>query len=905
MALEKEDAKLIAEALNKLTSKGGGSNAAMGEKAGSLFDLMKSPTTAFTETITAAGEGLDSLGKAYERIEKEMAAGIGTWRQLSNSGITFGNDIIGMGAAAAGTRMEMGELADIVGKNSTFLAGFGGTINQGAVEFAKTSKVMFDQYGETTDRLRQMGLTNKDLNETLALQAGMIGNSMRKGEARDKIAIESATALANEMDLTAKLTGKSRQEQMEGAKKLQADAAFQIKLEQATRNMGEKEAAEYKTKITAEYTKAEALGLGQSFKETFTYGQVMSKQAANEQVMAGRAGIESAKAAQAAASGNFEKAAEHNARAMDESAKNNKDASFQNVAMLNTFGGAAGETGARLYMANKALADNIELLKKDPENKGKSDAEIRKMAIEKATKEQDASTGATKAMVNAEQRFKDAGSVIQNSLVVPIQKDLNPALNKLADTVLGARSAFIPGAREKGNIGATEGELNKGRAQYENNEAPRGSAMNAVGYQAAAISGNVGKGAEKLVDAVTPAKRSGGTYGAGKMFEDVGAILEITKPGEVVLNGEQQMNLAKGMMDKGAASAFSNLSKNLDFSKITAGMPSKMEMPKIPSLDLNKISQDIKTTVSGGTATTVKGPDMAELAKPFEKSFDEFGANFDDVVAKMATDLQEAMPMDIIDQTANALEFASKRRQELEDIMNDGMARSSTEWDEIFDEAEQLDGQIEKLTNKQLDAMSKYSDSWSDTSDVMDRVYADIDSAIPIDTEFGDLEGAMKRQAPEQQYKDTEFGDLDGAIKKNQANDAMQSMVQGSSPTKLDRGISIDSFSLSSSGLPIAKPKSIAAAVPEKKSEKSEAEQAEEKREKMKAEIAKQSTEADKSKEGATKAAGGEKTATLDDVVKSLNALNTKMGQLISTTESGSRDVAKAAKSGSNNVYAR
>ena len=89
MALEKEDARLIAAELAKLTGKGGGSNAAMGEKAGSLFDLMKSPTTAFTGTITAAGKGLDSLGKAYERIEKEMAAGIGTWRQLSNSGITF------------------------------------------------------------------------------------------------------------------------------------------------------------------------------------------------------------------------------------------------------------------------------------------------------------------------------------------------------------------------------------------------------------------------------------------------------------------------------------------------------------------------------------------------------------------------------------------------------------------------------------------------------------------------------------------------------------------------------------------------------------------------------------------------------------------------------------------------
>lgn len=956
MALDKEDAKLIAAELSKLSSKGSGPNAgaAMGAQAGSLFDMMKVPATAFTGTIKTAGEGLDSLGKAYERIEKEMAAGMGTWRQLSNSGITFGNDVIGMSAAAAGTRMEMGDLAEMVSKNSTFLAGFGGTINQGAVEFAKTSKVMFDQYGETTDRLRQMGLTNKDLNETLALQAGMIGNSMRKGQERDKIAIESATALATEMDLTAKLTGKSRQEQMEGAKKLQADAAFNIKLEQATRNMTEKEAAEYKTKIVAEYSKAEALGLGQSFKETFTYGQVMSKQAANEQVMAGRAGIESARAATAAASGNFEKAAEYNARAMDESAKNNKDASFQNVAMLNTFGGAAGETGARLYMANKALADNIELLKKDPENKGKTDAEIRKMAIDKATKEQDASTGATKAMVNAEQRFKDAGSVIQNSLVVPIQKDLNPALNKLADTVLNARSAFIPGAREKGNIGATEGEILKGREQYEKGEKPRGEALTAVGYQVAAVTSNVGKGAEKLVDAVTPAKRSGGTYGAGKMFEDVGSILEITKPGEVVLNGEQQMNLAKGMMDKGAATAFSNLSKNLDFSKVTAGMPTKLEMPKmempkidIPNLDLTKISQDIKTTVSGGGSSTVKVSDidMSEMMKPFDKSFndfdlgfsnivskvsknvetalptdmfDEFGLNFNEVVAKMATDLQEAIPLDSIDQTAAALEYASSRRQELENIMNDGMTRSSAEWDEIFDEAEQLDGQIEKLTNKQLDAMSKYSDGWSDTSDIMNRVYTDIDSAIPIDTEFGDLEGAMKA-AQEKMYPDTEFGDLEGAMKRqspkdgerfdvqeakqipNRSADALNTAAKDASPTASQgRGITIDSFSLSSSGLPIAKPKAIAAAVPEKKVEKSESEQAEEKREKLKAEVAKQG--ADASKEGASKAKS-EKSATLDDLLKSMNSLNMLMGQLIEISDSGHRSTAKAAKSSSANLY--
>jgi hypothetical protein len=316
---------------------------------------------------------------------------------------------------------------------------------------------------------------------------------------------------------------------------------------------------------------------------------------------------------------------------------------------------------------------------------------------------------------------------------------------------------------------------------------------------------------------------------------------------------------------------------------------------------------------------------ISESMSDLASGFDDFSGGWGESLDKVSADITDAIPFDSMDQTADALEFASKRRQELEDIMNDGIARSGAEWDDIFDEAEQLDGQIEKLTNKQLDAMSKYSNGWSDTSDVMDRVYADIDSAMPIDTEFGDLEGAMKaaqdrmypdnefgdlegamkRQSPEQQYKDTEFGDLDGAIKKNQADDAMKSLVAGSSPNKEQgRGITTDSFTLGPNGLPIAKPKSTAAAVPDKPAEKQASPG-----KKINPETGEEYTPVGDAKPGdkKTSASGGSdsKAATLDDVVKSLNALNSKMGQLISTTESGSKDVAKAAKSGSNNVYAR
>ena len=77
----------------------------------------------------------------------------------------------------------------------------------------------------------------------------------------------------------------------------------------------------------------------------------------------------------------------------------------------------------------------------------------------------------------------------------------------------------------------------------------------------------------------------------------------------------------------------------------------------------------------------------------------------------------------------------------------------------------------------------------------------------------------------------------------------------------------------------------------------------EKKQAKVKAEAAKQGVTGDQLKEVAAKTGSGDKAATLDDVVKSLNALNTKMGQLIDVNDAGHKASAKAAKSGSANLY--
>jgi hypothetical protein len=133
---------------------------------------------------------------------------------------------------------------------------------------------------------------------------------------------------------------------------------------------------------------------------------------------------------------------------------------------------------------------------------------------------------------------------------------------------------------------------------------------------------------------------------------------------------------------------------------------------------------------------------------------------------------------------------------------------------------------------------------------------------------------------------------------------AMKDVAAGSSPTATQsRGITMDSFTIGPNGMPIAKPKSTSAATPEKPAEKQASPG-----KKINPETGEEYTPVGDAKpaDKKTAAAGGDsKAATLDDVVKSINALNTKMGQLIAVNEDGHKASAKAAKSGSNNLYAR
>ena len=883
----------LVKAIGKQSAKGGASSTGPSVKLPGAGEF-----NIFNTALGGAGKAADAVKEAYNKVAPGIEKGLDTWRELSKVGAGFSNDVVGMTAAAFGARMPLQEFAGIIGKNAENMLGFGGTVTRGAEDFAKMSKRMFDEYGTQTDQLRQMGYTNKELNEILLMQGSIQRGSFKDAQAREKATIESATKLATEMDEMAKLTGKSREEQMANMKKAQADMQFEAAIRLKTQGMSAEDAKKFEDNARKQYGEAQLRGQGQMFKEVFATGQIMSKEAAIQASLNQEHAAATRKQAQVSGDSKLtadQREMQANAAAAEgrraAAADMNNTAKLQ-LMTLGDAGGAASKAlndsaGAQIQQVRglEAIAAANKLNMDTDEGRREAqriqNEEIKK-SQEGKNKEGDSVSGATKAVVNLGARVGDAESAIANKLVLPLNRDVSPALGRFADRLLGSKSEALPASATKAGQSLPqymESEMDKGRS-LASTDRPKGMLQTA---------GKMGKDAGEGINKVLP--RSGGTYGDGLTSEAVGSILEITKPGEVVLNPEQQMNMAKGMTDMGAEKALSGLADIL---------PKQNASPPM-SFDLGKISKDISTSVSGGGSSTVQGPDMA----------------------KMSADLQEAMPLKSIDQTADALEFASKRRQELEDIMNDGMARSGAEWDEIFDEAEQLDGQIERLTNKQLESISKYADGWDESGDIMDRVSADILDAMPLD-EFGDLDGAIAKQqamsdmgefagvdeAVAKQQEMSGAGEFDGAVSSKKARlnldqygGAMKDVVAGSSPTA--GGIDIGNISFGPNGMPImGQTKAAAATIPAKPSEKTAEEQAKDREARAKAEMG-TDTGAKEKKTGGDKApaAGGGKEASMSDMLTSLNQLNTKMAQLITVTETGHKDVAKATKSNNPNLF--
>ena len=952
MALTTQDAQLIASEIARslkiagITGSGGKGSAPTPGQSGTGF-------TALTKSGDALAGGFDTLkdvvGKAqvqYNNLSQVIMDNLNTWRDLSKTGASFSNDVVAMRAAAAGARLDLGEFAGVIKENSASMTGFGGDVSKGAENFAKASKRMFDELGPVTDQLRQMGYTNKDLNDILALTNVSSRAKFADDDSRSKALTENATALAREMDLMAKLTGKTREEQMAQMRKNNADMAFEASLRSKMMEIDDPvKRAEFEKNARAQLAEAQNRGQGQMFKEVFATGQILSKEAAQQASLMSEQSRNTMKAAQVSANTQMDSAERERqateAQIQARSAFNN-DMQNKQVLLMASMGetsGAVGKTFRDSMTAQMDYQRGLEAVaaanKLDLSDKNQL-AKAQQLFREQAERGQqgikdngEQTNAATRAIVNLGARTADVESAFFNKLVVPLNEKVNPALTKLADGALGATKA----GTQESFVQGIEKQLEKGFAKANDASGP--------------IAG-LGKAASSAADALlklsgvppTPAaagpagtqvpRRNAGSLGAtGKLFEDFGE-------GTLVeLHGMESV-MRPDDLKKVVQSSMSGMTNMLSSTK----MPDLASAGNVPGIDLSRISNSISTSLSS-FSNTIKIPDLKELTRPFEKSFSEFTSNFGSLTKTSATKIEEAF-----DEFGGLDEAIAKQMPFDEFSGLDEFIAKQLPFDEFagLDEAiakqMSVDTEFGDLEGAMAKASQDVNDEFGDLAGAMkaaaermypDTEFGDLEGAMSrvsqdIDTEFGDLEGAMKYAqsqpydefgdldgaiAKQQQPVDTEFGDLDGAIARQ---NSMQDLIASTSPTAAQQpgrgAIDSNSFTLSPTGMPIPKPKSTVSAAPTRPATPQASPG-----KAINPETGEEYTPVGAgSTAGSTPAAGARSAAaaggkdsknTLDDVVNALTALNSKVSQLISTSEQGYAAIARSAKAGSNNLYER
>ena len=937
MALDRNDAALMQEAFERALRSsgrgpittggtGGGGGGGGSDKGFDLSGVKEKLKDGASDFLEAAGKSAD------------------TWQSLSKHGANFSNDLIGMNVSAAQSRLSLNDFANVIASNGKNMAGLGGSVTRGAEAFGKLSKSFFDS--NAGDELQQMGYTAKEVNDVLALQASTSRYTMSlEGDAGIK-SRRAAADLAKEMDAIAKLTGKSKEEQMEAAKKRATDGQIEAKL----RLIGIEQGAEAEKAAREGFQKqmaaAEARGMGQMAKEMFATGTVTSEEAATQYALLGEAAQKTGEQMGHLAKGNLVAAEAANKEAEAANAKNQRDPTLLRMAAM---GDAAGSVGTILKKStedNMALHDSVMGLVKGNTNLLKSqddyakalatiNADIR--ASQKGTNAEGKQvSGATQAVVGTRIAGQNLGAGVAGSIVAEDDQGNSVAggIRRSGEiAAAAARQAAGPGrnlavnmeagAKQAQNPTTTAGPPGEGRyAKEAREDAAKGGTVGAVtGEITKALSSLVTIGT-KTLDVTGAVIGLKGYATGGYVNEPTLATIAEEGP-EFVLNQGQMKDTITSAGMAGVKNILGKLPPpDLDTKedKFKAAYESMKGMapPRgnptggMDGFDLNSISKTISTSISsmtGGETTTKRV--QTDDSKGAEKEMAEVQAKYNEAMAARKNILIEGMSIEdrkfskvqaamrADDEAIKIKDEFSKKQEELQKKIADGITWETSKKQESVEETKKLiteelamtiQGQEARLSEiEKEEALKLIGLEQGAEAENEARLRYQAETAAEIEKHSGKIAADIKGAIP----IDTEFGDLDGAIKAQQDNANKDIAPSGSIATP---AIDLNAINLPGFG---AQMKANAASVPAAVNKPAE----EAKASSDAKEQAGKTTAAAKDKEESKPAQRGGKTAALEDVVKGLDMLNITMNKLLSQSDELGRKQITALEKNPKNMY--
>tara|TARA_R110000851_G_scaffold56741_2_gene132408 strand:+ start:30770 stop:32593 length:1824 start_codon:yes stop_codon:yes gene_type:complete len=163
-------------------------------------------------------------------------------RQSADIGASFGNDIMGMTRAAAAAQMPLEEFSSLVANNTTTLRQLGSTSTNGALRLSQLTKSV--RLGD--EQLMNLAFSTEALNEGTASYIRLQAQSGRLQSMSDAELIAGTQGYLKEVDLLAKITGKSRKATQDDMEKTAAEANVLVMMQ----DMNDKEKKNFLGNIT-------------------------------------------------------------------------------------------------------------------------------------------------------------------------------------------------------------------------------------------------------------------------------------------------------------------------------------------------------------------------------------------------------------------------------------------------------------------------------------------------------------------------------------------------------------------------------------------------------------------------------------------------------------------------------
>ena len=196
-------------------------NAALDATAGATKKLtkgVKDLAGAFGDTALKYATGLPTLEdttKATGKFSKAVGyleGQLGVFNEMSQYGVTFGGELDKMTVKATAARMTQEQLTKTIKNANGDFTLFGATANAGLQTFLTNQAEFYDTMPLAADNLRRLGMSTEEINESMLAYDKISRMNNRRDMRSTAERNRSAAAFAEEMDLMAKLQGKSRKE---------------------------------------------------------------------------------------------------------------------------------------------------------------------------------------------------------------------------------------------------------------------------------------------------------------------------------------------------------------------------------------------------------------------------------------------------------------------------------------------------------------------------------------------------------------------------------------------------------------------------------------------------------------------------------------------------------------------